>query len=604
MGVQAQRRETSQPAPAELDWDQVVVKIAAVLAVAIFAPLAIAVGALVFVAASSRRLHWAWGLAPGVVGAVWALLAGPQAVVADHVAVYTGAWAQVPDGVAGLAVAQWQAWLVTLLPLSLVAGSVVGTGAAGYVVWRRAEWREDQDGQRARPGRARRQRRRIEHGKRQPKDGGLALGVDQGGDVVTLSPQQLAAHTLLLGATGAGKTVTWLQMAAHAIRQGRPVVAIDLKADPGVIDKLREEARAAGRRVYVWTPDGNVKWNPLGRGDPTRIKDKLMAGSEWTEPHYQQAVERYLQLVTTALAASGQAPTLPQVAEYVRPERLQRLAPDVGEDLARRIESYCDRLSRDQQSAIGGLESRLGVVTESTAGPWLDDRKGVGLDVYKAVCRGDVVVFSLPSGDFPSLASLVGGMALIDLQTVAAELQARQWQGQAHVFIDEFSALEGSHVLGLVARGRSAGMSVALATQELADLQTACPELVDQVLGNTPNKVIHRVDVPETAERMASLAGTRRTWQSTHQIHEDVRGRSTDQGTGLGSMRQVDEFVIHPNTIKTLPTGRCALVRKVPSPDMRLVDVVATEAPPHEEPSSQPSGPKPIEPTTTPWQEA
>ena len=43
----------------------------------------------------------------------------------------------------------------------------------------------------------------------------------------------------------------------------------------------------------------------------------------------------------------------------------------------------------------------------------------------------------------------------------------------ATIALDEFSALGADNVLSLLARGREAGVSVLLATQELADLERA-----------------------------------------------------------------------------------------------------------------------------------
>lgn len=408
----------------------------------------------------------------------------------------------------------------------------------------------------------------------------VTLGVDQRGEPVALGRTQLAEHVLLVGATGSGKTTTQLQLCAGAIRSGYPAVVIDLKGDPFVSDQLRQEADTAGRPFYRWGLDGPTRWNPLRHGDASRLKDKLLAAEEWTEPHYRRAAERYIQLVCRALIATGDQPSLAQVVGLMDPQRLQAFVRDLADpDLADHIGDYVRDLPRDQQSGASGAQSRLALLTESLAGPWLDDTDGDGLDLGEALDEGAVVCFSLPAGDYPSLAALIGGMAIIDLQTVAAERQRDGWDGQAFAAIDEFSALDGTHVLGLLARGRSAGMSVLLATQELADLQASRPEFASQVVANTATKLAHRVDVPDSAEQLAALAGTRRTWEATHQVHEHTRRARADQGTGLGSMRQVDEYVVHPNTIKTLPRGRAVLIAKQPTADVRLVDVVSTPTP-------------------------
>jgi hypothetical protein len=49
---------------------------------------------------------------------------------------------------------------------------------------------------------------------------------------------------------------------------------------------------------------------------------------------------------------------------------------------------------------------------------------------------------------------------------------------------------------------------------------------------------------------------------------------ATGQATGTGSLRSVEQFVVHPNTIKRLPQGRCLLIRKHPGFSARVVDVV------------------------------
>jgi conjugal transfer pilus assembly protein TraD len=65
----------------------------------------------------------------------------------------------------------------------------------------------------------------------------------------------------------------------------------------------------------------------------------------------------------------------------------------------------------------------------------------------------------------------------------------------------------------LFGRGRSAGMSLLLGPQELADLALAAnPNLKDQVLGNLTTPIAHRQLIPDSAEQIAAIAGTQGTW--------------------------------------------------------------------------------------------
>lgn len=573
--------------------DDLVWRGAVAAAIVITAPLAAVIAAATLLGASLARLRWWWTLLPAGAGAGWLLASSPTAAVAAYASVYEQAWQAAPDHLGELARRRWGDWLIALAPLSLVGGGLAATAIQAWLGWRRPDWRADtHTATRARPRRARRRARRLASGhalkigtglRRESNSQLVTLGVDQRGEPVSLTRQQLAEHALVVGATGSGKTTTLLHLAAGIIRAGNPIVVLDCKGtDSTLVDRLATESAAAGRPFYRWSLDGPTHWNPLARGDATRLKDKLVAGEQWTEPHYQRRAERHLQWIARLLLARGNsgAPSLHEVVRYADRDAIEVLTREVPEELAEEAQHYLDTLDSRAHQDLHGAISRLANVTESIAGPWIAPGvDGAALDLHSALLEGAVVAFQLPSGDYPQVCAQIGGMALIELQTVAAQLQRDAWGGQAFVAVDEFSALDGTHLLGLLARGRSAGVSVLLATQELADLQIARPEFADQVLANTSVKLAHRVEVPESAERLAAIAGTRRTWQATHQVHEHTRSARADQGTGLGSMREVDEFVVHPNEIKRLPRGRAVLIAKQPTTDVRLVDVVPAAMP-------------------------
>ena len=62
--------------------------------------------------------------------------------------------------------------------------------------------------------------------------GQLRLGADERGRAVRLAEAQLAAHGLIVGASGAGKSTTLLGILRGQIMRGQPVVVIDLKGSP------------------------------------------------------------------------------------------------------------------------------------------------------------------------------------------------------------------------------------------------------------------------------------------------------------------------------------------------------------------------------------
>jgi hypothetical protein len=262
--------------------------------------------------------------------------------------------------------------------------------------------------------------------------------------------------------------------------------------------------------------------------------------------------------------------------------------------LRERVTDYVAGMSPDQVSAVRGLGTRLAIITESHVGRLLEpppSGAGPALDL-RAALRGDVVaVFSLNASTYGSLAAQIGTMAVQDLVGAAgARLAATSGIGPgpdsrgsgagwapgagfappALVAIDEFSALGADQVLALFARGREAGVSVLLATQELTDLDRAARGLRDQVIGNTALKIVHRQDVPASAHAVAQMVGSERVWQETHQF-----GATGGRGAigPRGTRREVERFRIHPDAIASLPTGAAVLITKVPRAQVRVVQV-------------------------------
>jgi hypothetical protein len=213
---------------------------------------------------------------------------------------------------------------------------------------------------------------------------------------------------------------------------------------------------------------------------------------------------------------------------------------------------------------VRGLQTRLAILTESHTGRLLEPGDGPAVDLRSALGGGEVVLFSLNSSTYGRLAGQLGTLAVQDLVCAAGHRLAEQAAGanpeQGYVVIDEASVLGGDHVLALFARGREAGLGVLAATQELADLDRAAPGLRDQVLGNTGIKLAHRQDVPSSAQTIAQLAGTEKVWEETQRIGGPLAG---GRGLGGGTRRQTEQFIIHPNEVKTLRTGEAVLISKL-----------------------------------------
>jgi hypothetical protein len=509
------------------------------LSAALHAVLGAAVGFVCALLMRRRRLHWSWAAAGLLAGPLLHALVRAPAIVADVAAVtaivFGRRWHR-EDLDAGrdlreLANARRSA--IDLLR------SLCGAAALRWRAWARAGWMSGEQ---------------------------LIIGRDEGGAPVAipLGGRATGSHTLVLGATGSGKTMTQCWVAAGAIERGMGAVAVDPKGDRALREALRRAAAAGGRDFIDWSPTGPSVYNPYARGSDSEIADKALAGERFTEPHYLRQAQRYLGHAVRALRCAGSEVSLPVLVEQLDPQALERTLRSLSEADASEGHAYLDSLSTRQQRDLAGVRDRLAILAESDLGRWLDPRgeDAVPFDLLEAARARAVVYFSLEADSRPLLAQMLGAAIVQDMQTAVAALQSQPVPTLA--LIDEFSALSAEQVVRLFGRARSAGVSLLLGTQELADLKLPARERVlEQVMGNLSVLIAHRQVLPESCALIASLAGTRGAWRTSR--HSD--GRTTRSRSA--------EPVLAPDRLMRLPSG-CAAVTVLTRPGpARIVRVLS-----------------------------
>ncbi len=342
-------------------------------------------------------------------------------------------------------------------------------------------------------------------------------------------------HGVIVGATGAGKTVTIMNFISNAIKTGKPLIVLDGKGERGFWREIFAWSCIYSRRddfqLFSITEENSATYNPMLRGDATELKDKIIGSEVFTEPHYKAICERWLLEEISRLKEEGKGITLKELV---------------------------DSSSSDQ--AITGLKNRLALLTECEFARFLNTERAE-IDLYKTVMDKKITVLSINIQKYGMTAERLGKMILQDIKTVSSEIQARveeKDRNDCYIIIDEFSSFTNEQFIDCLNKGRSAKFHILLAFQELADLQKAGTHYLGQVLGNTNLKIIMRQELPQSAETFAKLIGTKTTVKETMQ--------AGDEGllTGSGSKRSVEEFIESPNRIKQLRQGEAVVVWKHP----------------------------------------
>jgi conjugal transfer pilus assembly protein TraD len=432
----------------------------------------------------------------------------------------------------------------------------------------------------------------IQFDKNTPKDG-MTLGVQADGKRVVQTYKESTAHTIILGASGAGKTTTLKSRLRDSIKAGQGAAIVDLKGGPGLAEEVAELAERYGKKFIHWTfqpkgtaydgpaKDGIAYYDPIARGEATRRKDLLVESRKWTEEYYKIEASAYLQLLFSVLVANPDksVSTIGDVVKLLDPVALQERAIPLGvdpeyADVIRAIDEMNDKkISAGQASAIGGLKSQLSILLHSIAGPYLQlDPKGDNnIDLGRAAHEGHIVMFSLDSNNYGELASLVANLIIQDLKTVSSELLRNPAPQPFQVIIDEFQAVGSENVIGLINKSRESNMPVTLTTQALGDLRAISPSFLDQLLGIVNSFIIHRANKFNDAEEFAGLTGKIKRKTLSESVKYSSSFWSKGATANSGHLQEVEEFVVKPDDIIRLKTGEMIYVNKSP---MRVVEVL------------------------------
>jgi hypothetical protein len=390
-------------------------------------------------------------------------------------------------------------------------------------------------------------------------DPAISLGVDvRTRRPFSLSSKDLEHHVFVPGLQGTGKTTTLKRLCIATASLGWSVVIIDPKETQDFRDIAFGLARSQGMPYHEVNPnrEDTLGYDPC-QGSPGEVTNKLLAPFryEGSAEVYKRIMQGALPRVIRALEASGQEISLDSIMASFAGGQLGRLGREAGsphKELLAALES--DRKSGLAEQAFTGFYYRLAALAEGTFGTLF--RKRPALD-WKAINQPSVTYFGLNAQSAPEDVPLMAAVVSNDLKDVSAKRLALINSGvnlpPALIVFDEFAALgeQQEAVAALIRMARQSLLVVVIATQTIpqeASIANACLG-VGLILS-------HRVvgGKADDAEVLAGQLGTKQAMKLTGRISFEEPG-----GIKEGSLREVRDFIVHPDQLKTLSVGQVAV---------------------------------------------
>lgn len=385
-----------------------------------------------------------------------------------------------------------------------------------------------------------------------------------------LSHDMRKMHTHVVGSTGAGKTDSViLPLLVQDIERGYGSLIMDAKGDYETLSKIYHHVKRIGREkdflfFSLAYPEKSNTYNPLLRGNPTELKDKIISANVWTEEFYKKKSEETLLLLMKCLKEADEITTFQKLYELLSDEKkLRDLAKKVKDQRLKGIMINILAKFPLFQKDLSGMTADLGMIAESEFAHLLVQEKPE-IDLLDAYLNKKIVYFQLNAQGYEETARRFGRIVLQDLKTISNYIQAYLPEEKRNffpIYVDEFSNFAYEQFIEFLNKARGAHLAILIAHQSLGDLQKAGDHFVKQVLENCNIKIIMRQDDPASIETYSRISGTETKHKDTYQIEEGAFDKTK---TGLGTVREVEEFRIKPNMIRELGRGEGAVIIKQP----------------------------------------
>jgi conjugal transfer pilus assembly protein TraD len=366
-----------------------------------------------------------------------------------------------------------------------------------------------------------------------------ALGIDtKTKKPLYLKEIDFRRHSFIVGASGFGKTNLISILQENSLKANKPIIFFDPKGDIEALTTFQRICKRYERPCFIFSEHfkDSISLNPLLEGTVNQVVDRIMCAFDWDNAYYRDYCRRTLTKALLTLEKEERDFTLNAIfKELVKLE------------------------DKDNTSIITKIEAIL----VSDFGKILNSGRD-GLTLSKIRDSKACLYIGLSTQGYGETAKAVGKLFLGELlfnsyKTLSTEKnESSGLNNPVSIYFDEFGSIITPQFIELQNKCRGAGMELTLAVQTASDIDRVNPELTKQVIENAGNLFILKQRLDESASLFANAIGTVISKKETH-VLEDGQVQSK------GSVREVNELLVHADIIKNLGIGQCVLLRQGPT---------------------------------------
>lgn len=393
--------------------------------------------------------------------------------------------------------------------------------------------------------------------------GDMPFGINAtNGTDVNLTMEEFNYHALYLGTTGAGKTNAILNNVEYCARKGIPCIMMDGKGSPDLPEKMKYIADRYGKTFKLFTlkPEA-IKgllveclsaYNPFSTGTFTEWKNRIMslfASAEGRgQQHFAIGEEDALNTVLAVIKKGGGRIDLIKIFDYIQDiEVIKQMAIETGDEF---LKKEVELLTFEQ---LGDVAKVLKLFILSSYGYLFDtkNKKNV-INLQESIINNEIVLFMFDSSAYKEDTKKIAKMVINDINSAFSTLKENTgYIKKCFCIFDEFASYASSNLSDTLTLHRSNGLHGIVGTQGIETISLASPEtarVAEEIIACTGTYLILQLQHDKDIERVAKIIGTKDGFEVTRQL--DV---SEGQGTtGMGSSKQIKEFIVHPEAIRKL----------------------------------------------------